>query len=472
MMFATNDRKWTIRAALLLGLVASFFLPSGARAQGDEPVTLTTVRFVNAVPEGPALDISIDGHLVAQGVDFGAVTDYITVTPGERQIEAMAGGQKVATGDPSLDEASSYIITFIGQVGDVGVKVNEVKLGALDPDMARIRVVHASPDAGEVELVVSGGDTLFDGIEFEEDTHYKEIDAGNYQFEVRTGDDQMLLSSFPLDVLSGRVYDLVAIGLVGNQTFRVMPLVTNVSPPCSELLGIGTPDDACVRLTHGQPGLGEADAAVAGKLIGEGLPFGEATEFVAVPAGEDLAISLAPTGDETGGAEPQTFTLQPGQAYEIVAWSDAGEATATAQENTRIDLFEIDLTPLPEHQARVRLINAAGDAGEVDIIVPVLGDDAELFSGVGEGDASGYSVLTEGVYPFEVHYTSEEAAFFETEIEIQSGVVYDVVAIGLTEDESFMLLVLTAPAEIRSDSATPAAMVPGVTPAATPVSSS
>lgn len=469
---ALIDRWLPVRVLVLLVFVLSFIVPSGAGAQSeDEPVTLTTVRFVHAVPEALALDIRIDGEPVEDGVEFGIVTDYSTVTPGVRQIEAMADGELIATGDPSLDEGSSYIITFLGQVGNVGVKVNEIKLDALDPGKARIRVIHASPDAGEVEFVISGGDTLFDGVQFEEDTDYKEIEAGSYQIDVRTGDEKSPLSSLSLDVQSGRVYDLVTIGVVGSQTFKVLPLVTTVSPPCSEILGVGTPGDACVRVVHGQPELGDAIATVAGNLIAEDLPFGAATDFVAVPAGKDLAISLLPAGDANGAGEPDTFTLRAGQAYEVVAWSDAGDATATAQENTRIDLYEVDLTPLPEHQGRVRLIHAAGDAGEVDVLVPGVSGDAELFSGVGEGDASGYEVLDEGSYPFEMHYSSEEAAFFETELEIQSGVVYDVVALGYTEDESFMLLVLTAPAQVRSDSATPAADSPGATPAATPVAS-
>jgi hypothetical protein len=165
--------------------------------------------------------------------------------------------------------------------------------------------------------------------------------------------------------------------------------------------------------------------------------------------------------------EPPTVSLKAGQAYVVVAWSDMLDATAEAAiENTQVSLFEIDLTPLPDQQGRVRLIHAAGEVGEIDIVLPSLGEEADLFPGVGEGDATEYEVLDAGVYPLEVHYSGEEAAIFESELELQSGAVYDIVALGNPDDNSFMLLVLTAPAEVRSDTATPVGPPPGATPAA------
>ncbi|MCC6791516.1 MAG: DUF4397 domain-containing protein [Thermomicrobiales bacterium] len=453
---------------LLLALLpaAAWIAPATVDARQEEgPVTRTTVRFVNAVPGSEPLAISIDGAAVIEGAEFGTVSETLTVEPGKRAIDATAAGVS-ATGEPNLDEGASYIITFLGQIGDIGVKVNEVKLTALEPGKIRVRAIHASPDAGELDIRVAGGDELFENVAFEEDTEYREMDAGSYQFEA-LDDDDAALGSLPVDIQSGRVVDLVALGVVSGGTFAVVPIVTNVSPPCSEILGAGSPDDACVRFVHGQPALGNADAAVGGNVIADDLPFGEATDFVSIHAEKDLAFTLLPAGGDGAPVAPLTYSLKAGQAYVAVAWSDTEDADATAEaiENTRIDLYEIDLTPLPAEQARLRLIQTAGDAGEIDLIVPSLGDDADLFTGVGEGKASRYEVLDSGDYPLEVHYAGEVAALFETGLTLESGAVYDVVALGNVEDESFMLLVLTAPSDSRDDAATPVGPPPGATPA-------
>jgi hypothetical protein len=444
-----------------------------AFAQNDEkPVTLTTVRFVHAVPEAPNIDIIVDGQPIIQDLAFGNFTQYVTIAPGKRQFQVVSTGETGAkpTVETSsdLDEGSSYIITILGQIGDARAKVNEVQLDALGPGKSRVRLIHASPDAGETDLTIAAGDSLFKDVTFEQDTNYKEIDAGSYNLELRFGGDSPAVMT-ALHALSGRVYDLILIGLVGSQTVNLLPLVTNVSPACSEILGVGQPGDACVRVVHAQPNLGVADAAVAGQVIVSGLEFGQASEFIAVPAGNDLAITVASPNQPSGdGAGPESFELLAGQAYDVVAWTDAGKATVTGGVTAQIGLNEVDLTPLPEHQARVRCIHASADAGQIDLVIPSGAEDPKLFGSIDAGEATPYEVLNEGSYPVEVRFAGEEGAVFKARLEIQPGMVYEVVAIGRTQDGTFTLLVLTVPVQIRSDHATPAATDPGATPVSSP----
>lgn len=451
--------------ALLICLALAGPAFAASAQSTDRPVTLTTVRFVHAVPEAPNVDVLIDEQPAAQSIAFGTFTEYVTIEPGKRSFQVVAAGEQgtepMVETSSDIDEGSSYIITVLGQIGDVRIKVNEVKLSALDPGKARVRLIHASPDAGAVALGIAGGDRLFKDVKFDQDTEYKVIDAGSYGIEIQTEDGPGVSTS--LDAMTGRVYDLILLGLAGSQSLTILPMVTNVSPLCSEILGVGGPGDACVRIVHAQPELGVADAAIAGQVVARGLEYGQASDFVAVPAGDDLPITVA-APDQPAGDGAETFDLRAGQAYDIVAWTDAGQATVTSGATAEIELYQVDLTPLPEHQARVRFIHAAPDAGEIDLVIPSGATDPRLFGSIDRADASSYEVLNEGTYPVEVRFAGERGSFFQAQIELLTGIVYEVVAIGRVEDGSFTLLVLTVPAEIRSDRATPPADRPGATP--------
>jgi len=49
---------------------------------------------------------------------------------------------------------------------------------------ARVRAVHVSPDAGAVDVTVSAGAVLFDGVQFT-DTGYVSVEANDYTAQVR-----------------------------------------------------------------------------------------------------------------------------------------------------------------------------------------------------------------------------------------------------------------------------------------------
>ena len=161
-----------------------------AAAQDSAPVARTTVRFVHAVPNASNADIRVDGEVVFQNVGFGQSTEYTTILPGDREISVSPsadGNDPTAQVTTSIDEGSAYVLTILGQVGDVRIKVNEVKLSTLDVGKVRVRLIHASPDAAEIDLAFQGGDDLFNDVTFEEDTKYSEIDAATYNMELQMG---------------------------------------------------------------------------------------------------------------------------------------------------------------------------------------------------------------------------------------------------------------------------------------------
>jgi hypothetical protein len=96
--------------------------------------------------------------------------------------------------------------------------------------MARVRVVHASPDAPAVDVAVAGGDVLIENLAFSEASDYLEVPAGSYDLEVRpTGTTDVALDLPGVALEAGMVYSVYAIGHVSDSTLSVLPIVATTT---------------------------------------------------------------------------------------------------------------------------------------------------------------------------------------------------------------------------------------------------
>jgi hypothetical protein len=142
--------------------------------------------------------------------------------------------------------------------------------------------------------------------------------------------------------------------------------------------------------------------------------------------------------------------FDPGQAYEIV-FTGTGDDLGLLITGT-------DLRPVADGQARLRVIHASPDAGAVNI--GLTGQDENLYEGIDFGATTNYIIVDAGDYPIEVRPGGDDmTAALQADATIEEGIVYDLVALGRPDDRTLTLLVLTAPAEIRTGAiATPQAV--------------
>ncbi len=108
---------------------------------------------------------------------------------------------------------------------------------------ACVNVIHASPDAPAVDVAVTGGPVLFENAAFPAGTDYAEVDAGTYDLEIRpTGTTDVALAVPGVAIEEGQVYDIFAIGLVGDGTLAALPLVATAADGI-----LGTPTAGAAR---------------------------------------------------------------------------------------------------------------------------------------------------------------------------------------------------------------------------------
>lgn len=155
---------------------------------------------------------------------------------------------------------------------------------------ARVRVVHASPDAPAVDVWVNDSIKAFTNAPFTGVTNYAELDAATYNVKVvPTGATEPVVIEADLALEADTDYTVVAIDVLDN--IRPVVLVDDNTLPAEGM--------AHVRFMHASPDAPNVDIYVAdgGPLLFENVPFGEAFPYVPVEAGTyDLEVRLHDSG--------------------------------------------------------------------------------------------------------------------------------------------------------------------------------
>lgn len=180
------------------------------------------VRVIHASPDAPAVDICADGAPLFENAPFPAATAYATVPAATYAVRVVAAGAGCDSGaviaaDLPLAAGTDTTVAAVNVLASIEPLVLDDDNTAPMPGMARVRFVHASPDAPTVDITLTDGTTLFDDVAFKQNAGYIEVPAGTYDLEVRdeTGTTTVLpLSNVTL--AEGRVYTVFAVGLAAG----------------------------------------------------------------------------------------------------------------------------------------------------------------------------------------------------------------------------------------------------------------
>ena len=464
----------TAAAVLAFVLMFAVSAPMAFAQQATPTVTGVpnpTVRVVHASPDAPAVNVLIDGQPVAENLAFGSATEYVDLTPGDHQVQVIPADGDTAIIDQTvtLDGWTTSILAVTGDLANIQLQQQAVDATPTDPGQARIRLLNADPQDVNLGLAIAGSqDPLVNDTGFPDASDYAFINPGTYDLEVRNADSGEVLTTSPgFTVEAGQVYDLIALGAAGGGQPALLALTTPAAIPCSETLGIGEMVDSCLRVIHASPDAGPVDVYIGDSPIAKGLEFGDASEFTATPSGEQQ-LRVVPAGQPVDQAVIDTTQgLTIGAAGQVLISGTADALQAT--------IMGVDLRALPANQARVRVIHASPDLDAID--VAVAGDQTP-FEGIAFRDASGYVVFDAGTVTFQLRENGTDTLLLEAaDVPLEAGMVYDIVAIGRSEDGTLQLVVYQADAGTLEGAGatpiagTPAAAATGATPAAatTPV---
>ena len=216
-----------IRRVLVLGLalLMALALATPALAQGSGEAQ---VRVAHLAPDAPNVDVYVNGEPVLTDVPYTTVSDYLSLPAGAQQVTVYAAGD---TASPVIDApvdvaaGGAYTVAAVGLVADgsLTAQVYEDDLRSPASGNAKVRVVHASPDAGPVDVVPRGGQALVSGLTFPEASPYAEVPAGTYTLDVNAAATSKTALTVPDATLaSGGVYSAFAVGTVFADSLNVL----------------------------------------------------------------------------------------------------------------------------------------------------------------------------------------------------------------------------------------------------------
>ena len=153
----------------------------------------TRLRLVHASPDSSPFDLLVDDVVEGTGVVYSEVSDYFSIDNGTRRLRVFPSTSNVPDIDFStrLSEGFDYTLVATGFAGAVEplLLVDD----NTDPDFGNIklRIVHASPSMGRIDIYVTreGRDISdiepeYSNVLFTQETEYLEIRENEYQIRV------------------------------------------------------------------------------------------------------------------------------------------------------------------------------------------------------------------------------------------------------------------------------------------------
>jgi hypothetical protein len=175
---------------------------------------------------------------------------------------------------------------------------------------ARVRVVHASPDAPAVDVLVNGA-IGFQSVAFGEVTSYASLPAGQYDVQVvPSGASSPVVIDLPgTNLFYNTDYTVIAVGsLAGIEPLAIVDDNRPTPVPFSR-----------VRFVHASPDAPAVDIAVKnGPILWSNVSFKGAGGYLKLPSGTyDLQVRLGGTG--TVALELPGIVLKGGTTYTAYA---------------------------------------------------------------------------------------------------------------------------------------------------------
>jgi hypothetical protein len=286
-----------------------------------------------------------------------------------------------------------------------------------DSRQSRIRVVHAVPDVGAVDVYL-GTTRLAAGATFFGVSEYLVVNPTHARLRaIPAGDDinrpSRILANLGADIRAGRDYTAVVGGSVASRNVRISLLTDDNKAPA--------PGNVRIRAAHFSPDAPAVDVFIDGERSSvRNLRFRSASGYLEVPAGS-YSVGIAPAGGSP--IFTADVTLEPNTVY--TAWANGLLGGSGAQ--------AFKLTPSVDatfETARVRAVHAIPDIAGSPVDVFVNGAKIVTFDFF---TATDYLPLTAGTYDVRVTLAGGDPAteaVIQANVSVEGGKEYSIIARG------------------------------------------
>ena len=173
------------------------------------------VRVFHAAPQAPNVDVYVNDQMVFSNLAFGDFTRYVYLDEGEYNVSVYLAGQKdrpVINQMVDVPSQQIFTIAATGNLDNLGLLVIPDKVSkSPSQNYSSVRVIHLSPNAPGVDILVDG-DTLFEDISFGEGTDYVDLNPGTYNVNVVLNTDKSVVLPLKVTLNPDKIYTIYIIG--------------------------------------------------------------------------------------------------------------------------------------------------------------------------------------------------------------------------------------------------------------------
>jgi hypothetical protein len=185
------------------------------------------VRMVHASPDAGNVDVLFDGKVSLTDVPYATASDYLTVNAGTRRIEVRATGSSTDVTNSNVNFSSQSDSTVLTEGLAASIAAVVLTDDNSDPasGKAKVRVVHAAPTAGSVDVyIVAPGTNIttvsptLPSVAFQAAAAYLSVDPGTYEVVVTPAGNNLTIDidvpNFTVD--AGQIRSAVALDAPGG----------------------------------------------------------------------------------------------------------------------------------------------------------------------------------------------------------------------------------------------------------------
>ena len=203
------------RLAVALSVLVTTLFIAGCGGDDHDVVVDAHLRVVHASPDAPNVDVLLDNTVVLSNVPYPTASGYLAVAPGTHNIKVNAAGTTttVINASPSLTPGTAYTVLAVGFLSSIQALVAVDDTTRPPSGSAKLRVIHAAPDAGNVDVLVNNS-VVLSNVPFEAISSYLVVPAGTYDIKVNAAGTSTTAIETSATLASGDIYSAVAIGSV------------------------------------------------------------------------------------------------------------------------------------------------------------------------------------------------------------------------------------------------------------------
>ncbi len=375
--------RWMLRAAGWLALAGSMALAAcgGGDDDGDGAAQL---RLLNASTGYAALDLYVDDTLKNSAVAYGTQGAYVDVGTTDSLgtvITSNGSGTALSSSSRSFVKNVAYTLVAYGWQGALKTALIEESSSAAASGKSALTVLNLAPDAGTVDVYVTGSDETLDdatavatGVAGSASVSGISLGVGSFRLRVTgSGDKSDLRLDVPgLVLASTQVATLILTPGPGGVLVNGLLAVQKGS-----VTALANPQ-ARARVVAAVSGNGKVTATVNGSVLASAATSPSIGAYTLIAGSATAPVVLSVNGTALSVAAQ---AMPAGGDYTLLVWGDA-----TAPQVTLI--ADDNRLPTVTSNAKLRLVH--GVAG-LDAPLTLTADFSAVAGNVAQGQASAWA---------------------------------------------------------------------------------